>query len=291
MDQAGNIDPSPASVTWTIDKITPVVTWVNPADITYPTALGATQLNATADVPGTFAYTPGSGSLLNAGGGQSLQVVFTPNDTPNYKTVSKTVSINVLKGKATLTLTGLGSFVYDGTPKVATATTKPSGLTTVTVAYNEITAAPSAVGTYTVVATLNNPNYQADSVSGSLSIQAWTLAGFYQPVDMSTPTTVVWNTVKAGSTVPLKFEIFAGAVERTDTAAVTRLTATAVGCSSGLDDAIDDLAATGGTSLRYDSTAGQFIYNWQTPKQTGQCYLVKVATADGGSIGAYFKLK
>ena len=68
--------------------------------------------------------------------------------------VNTTVSINVLKGKATLTLTGLGSFVYDGTPKVATATTKPSGLTTVTVAYNEITAAPSAVGTYTVVATL-----------------------------------------------------------------------------------------------------------------------------------------
>ena len=98
-------------------------------------------------------------------------------------------------------------------------------------------------------------------------------------------------TVKAGSTVPLKFEIFAGAVERTDTAAVTRLTATAVGCSSGLDDAIDDLAATGGTSLRYDSTAGQFIYNWQTPNTSNACYVLTLTLRDGITHVADFQMK
>jgi len=39
-------------------KGTPNITWSNPAPITYGTALGPTQLNATASVPGSFTYTP-----------------------------------------------------------------------------------------------------------------------------------------------------------------------------------------------------------------------------------------
>jgi hypothetical protein len=40
------------STTFVIDKATPQITWPNPAGITYPTALGDDQLNATANVPG-----------------------------------------------------------------------------------------------------------------------------------------------------------------------------------------------------------------------------------------------
>ena len=40
----------------TIIKKDPIVTWANPADITYRTVLRATQLNATADAPRTFVY-------------------------------------------------------------------------------------------------------------------------------------------------------------------------------------------------------------------------------------------
>jgi hypothetical protein len=42
-----------------VNKATPAITWANPADITYPTLLSSTQLNATADVGGAFVYTPG----------------------------------------------------------------------------------------------------------------------------------------------------------------------------------------------------------------------------------------
>ena len=48
-------------------KATPVVTWSNPANIVYGTPLSATQLNATANLPGTFVYTPPAGTVLNAG--------------------------------------------------------------------------------------------------------------------------------------------------------------------------------------------------------------------------------
>ena len=51
------------------------------------------------------------------------------------------------------------------------------------------------------------------------------------------------------------------------------------------------MVSTGGTSLRYDSTAGQFIQNWQTPKLPGVCYIVTMTTDDGSSLTANFKLK
>jgi hypothetical protein len=76
-------------------KITPVITWSNPADITYGTLLSATQLNATADVDGTFVYTPAIGTKLVAGSNQALKGDFTPTDATDYNSTSKTVYINV----------------------------------------------------------------------------------------------------------------------------------------------------------------------------------------------------
>jgi uncharacterized protein (TIGR02145 family) len=78
-----------------VAKTDPVITWANPADITYGTLLSATQLNATADVSGIFVYTPAAGTKLNEGANQNLKVDFTPTDIANYNTISKTVTINV----------------------------------------------------------------------------------------------------------------------------------------------------------------------------------------------------
>jgi hypothetical protein len=76
-------------------KKDPVITWAKPATIAYGTLLSATQLNATADVAGTFAYTPAIGKTLNPGTNQDLKVDFTPADAKTYNTASKTVQINV----------------------------------------------------------------------------------------------------------------------------------------------------------------------------------------------------
>jgi hypothetical protein len=101
----------------------------------------------------------------------------------------------------------------------------------------------------------------------------------------------VLNTVKGGATVPLKFEIFAGATELTDTASVKSLTMKPDSCNASAATDEIELTATGGTALRYDSSAGQFVYNWQTPKAPGACYAVTMTTNDGSSLTASFKLK
>ena len=84
-----------ATVSITVNRVTPTITWATPAAITYGTALSATQLNATGSVAGTMAYNPVAGTVLSAGVSQALQVTLTPTDTTDYTTASDTVYITV----------------------------------------------------------------------------------------------------------------------------------------------------------------------------------------------------
>jgi len=81
---------------------TPAVYWTPPAAIAYGTALGATELNAAADTPGAFAYDPPPGTVLHAGPGQRLSVVFTPADLTQFALCTQQVSIDVLKAALTI---------------------------------------------------------------------------------------------------------------------------------------------------------------------------------------------
>jgi hypothetical protein len=94
----------------TVTQTTPVITWAAPATIAYPTPLSATQLNATASVPGTFNYQPGAGALL-AAGTQNLSVIFHATDT-NYDVASATVSITVTKGTPVVSWTTPANITY-----------------------------------------------------------------------------------------------------------------------------------------------------------------------------------
>jgi len=76
-------------------KIVPTITWATPTPVEAGTVLGAEQLNATADVPGTFTYYPEAGTVLKTTGPNTLIAVFTPTDTANYKVVSVTRTLMV----------------------------------------------------------------------------------------------------------------------------------------------------------------------------------------------------
>ena len=121
------LTPTTATTTAAITPATPTITWATPAAITYGTPLSATQLNATASVPGTLTYTPAAGTVLNAGAGQTLQVNFVPTDSVNYTTASATTTITVNKADQTVTLTPLASTVPPGTPVAYTAAGSSTG--------------------------------------------------------------------------------------------------------------------------------------------------------------------
>jgi 2-keto-3-deoxy-6-phosphogluconate aldolase len=98
-----------------VSKANPVVSWTTPSDIIIGTALSSDQLNATANIDGSFTYTPAAGTILNAGKNQSIEVLFTPTNNSNYAEVSKTVYINVNKKAPVLSWTTPSDIIYGTT--------------------------------------------------------------------------------------------------------------------------------------------------------------------------------
>ncbi|TCN72855.1 fibronectin type III domain-containing protein [Acetobacteroides hydrogenigenes] len=154
---------------------TSVIAWSNPADITYGTALGDAQLNATADVPGTFAYTPAAGSVLNAGNAQAITATFTPTDKGNT-TESKTLTISVAKAPLTVTASSHTITKGEAIPVLTVSYSgfvnsedqsvldiKPTATTSAT--------ATSPVGEYAIIAADGiDGNYSFTYVDGKLTI-------------------------------------------------------------------------------------------------------------------------
>jgi len=210
--------------------------------------------------------------------------------------------------------------VYDGTTAATITGRSLSGVIgtedvslsggTATFADKEVGTGKIVTGTGFTLAGADKGNYALASttLTTTANITAWTAqgTGFYAPVGIDNSefvaapglppalnNTDVWNTVKGGSTVPLKFNVYAGTVEKTSTSDIQGFTANKLAsCSAAgtMDDPLDYFLTTGATTLRYDTS--QWIQNWQTPKVTNDtCYRTTVKFADGSSISAFFKLR
>lgn len=84
------------------DEASQIITWENPSNITYGTALSATQLNATVmEGSGALTYTPDLGTVLSAGT-HILKV--TAAATENYIETSREVTIVVDKADPIITI-------------------------------------------------------------------------------------------------------------------------------------------------------------------------------------------
>ncbi|GAB4008418.1 YDG domain-containing protein [Nocardioides ultimimeridianus] len=160
------------------------------------------------------------------------------------------------------------------------------------------TFSSSSVGTWTVTSTnlaisgTDAGNYHLTNTTATATAKitaAYVGTGFYQPVDMNG----VFNKIKGGQTVPLKFnEADANGVNQTTLSifAANAFSVSTVACNTSAPVDAVEMTTTGSTSLRYDTTGGQYIQNWKTPTTVG-CYSVKVTTVDGSTIGpAYFQV-
>src|ERR1700677_5009821 len=80
----------------------PSITWSIPPPIQYGAALSSVQLDASANVPGTFTYAPAAGTVLPAGS-QKLTATFTPSDTNTYSTATSSVQLTVTQANPVIT--------------------------------------------------------------------------------------------------------------------------------------------------------------------------------------------
>ncbi|MGO9204210.1 MAG: MBG domain-containing protein [Limisphaerales bacterium] len=153
----------------------PSVTWTNPAPITYGAALSAAQLNATANVPGKFSYIPPAGTVLKAGSGQGLYLLFVPADTNNYITTAGAVLLNVLPQPLAVTPNNLSRLYGTTNPLLTGSIAGVTNGDNITALYTTAASASSPVGSYAIVPLLQDPNgalvnYSVTTNSGTLVV-------------------------------------------------------------------------------------------------------------------------
>ena len=169
---------------WSLDisgGASPTLTWSDPANITYGTALSGTQLSATAtynstNVPGTLTYSSPSGTILTAGSNQALSVTFTPSNTNNFLPVTASVALTVLPAPLTITANNTNKVYGAALPQLTASysgfvngdTTNNLGAqATLTTS----ATASSPIGTYAITASgAVGTNYTFSYVDGTLTI-------------------------------------------------------------------------------------------------------------------------
>jgi Bacterial Ig-like domain (group 3)/FG-GAP-like repeat/Abnormal spindle-like microcephaly-assoc'd, ASPM-SPD-2-Hydin len=183
-----------ATVTLTVNKATPVISWATPAAITYPTAISATQLNATASVAGSFVYAPPAGSVLNAGA-QTLAATFTPTDTTDYNSATAMVTLTVNKAAPTVTWAAPAAITY-GTGLSATqldATASTVG----TLVYSPAAGAIIGAGTQNLSVTFtptDTTDFTAATASVSITVNKAT-----PTITWATPSAIAYGTALSGA--------------------------------------------------------------------------------------------
>jgi hypothetical protein len=155
-------------------EVTPTVTWTNPAAITYGTALGPVQLNATASIPGLFGYQPPAGTVLGAGT-QPLTVIFSPTNSGQYNTATAAVTLVVAPAPLSVAAASTNLLYGQPNPPFQGSFSGVQNGDNITPVYSCSATNGSPVGNYVIVAGLNDPddlatNYLVNLVNGTLTV-------------------------------------------------------------------------------------------------------------------------
>ena len=95
-DLSGNISEKITRNVIVIGKSIPNLVWDKPSSITYGKLLLEEELDAKAEVPGAYVYSPQGGALLNAGE-HTLKVTFIPDNLDQYEVVKSETTLVVKK--------------------------------------------------------------------------------------------------------------------------------------------------------------------------------------------------
>ena len=201
-------------VTQHVNQATPVISWPTPAAVAYGTALSATQLDATANVPGTFVYSPASGSVLSAGV-HTLSATFTPSDSANYASGTRAeVSLSVAQASPVLAWLTPAAVTY-GTALSATQLNASANVPG-TFSYSPASGTVLSAGDHTLSATFT-PNDGTDySGAGQVSVTEH-VSQASPAISWTTPSAIQYGTplsssqLDASSNVPGSFAYSPGA--------------------------------------------------------------------------------
>lgn len=289
-DKAGNKAAKSFTIT-VVDTTAPAISVPGDQRVEATSADGAkvnysASANDLVDGPVTPACFPGSGSTFPLG---TTQVTCRASDSRgnegsksfNVTVVDTTApTVNVPASMAAMATSANGAQVF----YTATASDLVDG--DIDPACSPASGATFAPGETTVNCSATDKAGNTGAIKSFKVKVSFDFNGYLAPVDRNAV-----NSMKAGATAPIKWQVSnqkGGYIA--DLAIVKTTLSGVVSCTGGTSDSLDEYA-TGGTSLRYDSTANQYIYNWQSPKQAGKCYRVTITLSDGNPYPVTFQLK
>ncbi|RJS45076.1 PxKF domain-containing protein [Nocardioides cavernaquae] len=253
-DAEARIDSVDPTIDHTLEPATPNGNgWFNTAvDVSF----------ACDDVTSLIASCTGDTTL---GEGADQEVTGTATDNAGRQTTDTASDIDIDLTDPTLGVSGLASGAYDvcatgapARPSFAPADAL-SGLASSSDTWTP-SAVPSGVGTYSYEATATD---NADNSVTESRVYTVTYGGAFsgvlQPINPDGS-----SRFKLGSTIPVKFRLTCNGAPISD--AVSSLTVKKYDGSAdaGVDETISTSAATTGNLFRYDSAAGQYIFNLST---------------------------
>jgi len=285
-----NYNSASKDVTINVIKATPIISWEIPADIVYGTALSGTQLNASTDVDGSFAYDPTDGTKLNAGALQALKTTFTPDDAANYNTVSVSVLINVLKATPIISWEIPADIVY-GTALSGTqlnASTDVDGSFAYDPTDGTVLNAGSGQNLHVDFIPTDMDNYNNASKDVKINV-IYNSSGILQPINADGS-----SVFKQGSTVPAKFrvaDINGNSIGTPGVVTDFKLFKIIVG-TEVLEPNEPALSTTPDTAFRWSASDEQWIFNISTKNLAkNKTYVYRITLNDGTAIIFQFGLK
>jgi hypothetical protein len=252
-------------------------------------------------VTGTGATAVNNGVTLS-GNGANQSAKGTATDNADNVATTTVSPINIDTDKPAITINGIangGVYTLGAVPAAScTATDALSGIDANGCKLTVTGGTANGVGTFSFTATASDKAGNTTTVTGSYKVK-YRFDGFLQPINDTAHqqicgTNCTYSIFKAGSTVPVKFQLkdAAGNIVQTTTAPVWanpqkgNLTTMSVDESAFTDPA--DTAST----YRWDPTGQQYIFNWGTLKSgAGNFWQIGVKLDDGASYVVDIGLK
>jgi hypothetical protein len=270
-DTAGNTGTD--SVTVKLDKTAPTIngaivsgTLGNNGWYVSPVGVKFTCLDSLSGV----AVCPDDENVVLSSNGAGQSVSGTAKDKADNATTKTVSGINIDNENPTITDVNVASGVYIlGAAPAATCTANDSysGLLSCKVTVNGGT---NGVGTFGWTATATDKAGNTATQSGTYQV-LYRFGGFLQPINdtahqVGTTATTTISVFKAGSTVPVKFQLrnASGQVVQSATTPAWLTPVKGSTMSLPVDESAYLTSADSGATYRYDATAQQYIFNWKT---------------------------
>ena len=199
--------------TLTVAQTIPTILWTNPVPVIYGTSLCASQLNANASVPGTYAYTPTNGTILGVGT-NTISLAFTPSDALDFSPVTAAISLIVSPAQLTVTAANESRSFGRENPSFTGTIAGVTNGDNITATYICSATNDSPPGQYSIMPQLMDPsgrqtNYTISLINGTLTVAPTTpTIVWINPAPIVYGTPLGANELNAGTSTQGAFSYF-----------------------------------------------------------------------------------